>query len=109
MDLHLDTHSPTPIRRPGAEPLTNVFEGGDLPRSPALPSIPELLDSSEITPNAVTRAIEDLKRSGYRPLSPVRRRCRRCPGAARDPARQGVDGEATACPGGHNPVKEGES
>jgi hypothetical protein len=70
MDLHLDTHSPTPIRRPGAEPLTNVFEGGDLPRSPALPSIPELVDSSEITRNAVTRAIEDLKRSGYRPLSP---------------------------------------
>jgi DNA-binding transcriptional MocR family regulator len=70
MDLHLDTHSPTPIRRPGAEPLTNVMDGGDLPRSPALPSIPELADSSEITPNAVTRAIEDLKRSGYRPLRP---------------------------------------
>ena len=70
MDLHLDTHSPTPIRRRGAEPLTNVIEGGDPPRSPALSSIPELVDSSEITPNAVTRAIEDLKRSGYRPLRP---------------------------------------
>ena len=68
MDLHLHAHSPTSIRRPVAEPLTNVIEGGGLPRSPARPSIPELADSSGINPNAVTRAIEDVKRSGYRPL-----------------------------------------
>jgi hypothetical protein len=50
MDLHQDTHSPTPIRRRGAEPRTNVIEGGELPRSPALPSIPELVDSRKSLP-----------------------------------------------------------
>jgi uncharacterized membrane protein YeaQ/YmgE (transglycosylase-associated protein family) len=107
MDLHQDTHSPTPIRRRGAEPRTNVIEGGDLPRSPALPSIPELVDSSEITPNAVTRAIEDLKRSGYRPL---RARPAALPPLSRSspgPARHGVDGEADSMPGGSYPG-EGE-
>ena len=65
MDLHVDAHSPTPIRRPEAEPLTDVIEGGGVPRSPALP---RRLDGVGITPNAVVRAIEDLQRSGYRPL-----------------------------------------
>jgi hypothetical protein len=65
LDLHVDAHSPTPIRRPGAEPLTYVIEGGGFPRGLALP---RELDGVGITPNAVARAIEDLKRSGYRPL-----------------------------------------
>ena len=94
MDLHLDTHSPTPIRRPGSEPLTHVIEGGGLPRSPARP---ELADSSGINPSAVTRAIKDLRRSGYRPLRarPAALRPRSAPGSAR----HGVDGEADSMPG----------
>ena len=32
------------------------------------PALPGELDGVGITPNAVARAIEDLKRSGYRPL-----------------------------------------
>jgi DNA-binding transcriptional regulator YhcF (GntR family) len=70
MNLHADAHRPTPIRRPMAEAPMNVIKGGGLPRNPALPSIPELADFSGGNPNAVTRAIEDLKRSGYRPLRP---------------------------------------
>ena len=65
MDLHVDAHSPTPIRRPGAESFTDVIEGGGVPRDPALP---RELDGVGITPNTVARAIQDLKRSGYRPL-----------------------------------------
>ena len=49
----------------GAEPLADVIEGGGLPWGPALP---RELDGVGIAPNAVARAIEDLKRSGYRPL-----------------------------------------
>lgn len=70
MDLHVDAHNRTPIRRPVAEPLTNVIEGGGLPRGSALPTIRELAGSSGFNPNAVTRAIEDLNRSGHRPLRP---------------------------------------
>jgi DNA-binding transcriptional MocR family regulator len=101
MDLHVGAHSPSPIRRLLAEPLTNVIEGGGLPRSPALPSIPELADSSGINPNAVTRAIEDLKRSGYRPLRtrPAALQPLSMPGAPPGPARHGVDGEADSMPG----------
>jgi hypothetical protein len=55
----------TPTRRPGAEPLADVIEGGGLPWGPALP---RELDGVGIAPNAVERAIEDLTRSGYRPL-----------------------------------------
>ena len=65
MDLRVDAHSPIPIRRPGAEPLADVIEGGGLPWGPALP---RELDGVGIAPNAVARAIEDLQRSGYRPL-----------------------------------------
>ena len=69
MDLRVDAHSPIPIRRPGAEPLADVIEGGGLPWVPALP---RELDGVGITPNAVARAIEDLQRSGYRPLHTCR-------------------------------------
>ena len=96
MDLHLDTHSPTPIRRPEAEPPTNVIEGGGLPRSPARP---ELADSSGINPNPVTRAIKDLKRSGYRPLRARPAALRPLFGSAPGSARHGVDGEADSMPG----------
>jgi hypothetical protein len=63
VDLHLIAQTPT--RRPGAQPPTDVIEGGGLPWGPALPS--ELYGVG-ITPNAVARAIEDLQRSRYRPL-----------------------------------------
>jgi hypothetical protein len=63
MDLHVNAQTPT--RRSGAQPLTDVIEGAGLPWGPAL--LGEL-DGVGITPNGVARAIEDLKRSGYRPL-----------------------------------------
>ena len=70
MHLQVDVHSPLPIRRQLTEPLTHVIEGGGVPGDQALPSIRELAGSLGIDPNTVARAIEDLKRSGYRPLRP---------------------------------------
>ena len=101
MDLHADAHSPTSIRRPMAKAPTNVIKGGGLPRSPVLPSIPELADSSGGVPNAMTRAIEDLKRSGYRPLRPRPTALQplSSPGAPPGPTRRGVAGEADGMPG----------
>ncbi|PYM56720.1 MAG: hypothetical protein DMD79_21255 [Candidatus Rokuibacteriota bacterium] len=52
------------------EPLQPVSEGGGVPRIQARPRLPELAGFPGITPNTVARAIEDLNRSGYRPLSP---------------------------------------
>jgi hypothetical protein len=63
MDLHVNAQ--TPSRWPGAQFLTDVIEGDGLPWGPALP---RERDGVGITPNAVARAIEDLQRSGYRPL-----------------------------------------
>jgi hypothetical protein len=65
MDLHMDAHRLIPIRRPGAEPRTDLIERAGLPWGPARP---RELDGVGITPNAVARAVEDLQRSGYRPL-----------------------------------------
>jgi DNA-binding transcriptional MocR family regulator len=70
MDLPMDAHSRASMRRPVTEPLANVIEGAGRPRGAALASIRELAGSSGINSNPVTRAIEDLKRSGYRPLRP---------------------------------------
>ncbi len=79
MDLHMDAHRSIPIRRPGAEPCTDLIERAGLPWGPARP---RELDGVSITPNAVARAIEDLQRSGYRPLHvPLN-----CAGALVDPA-----------------------
>ena len=96
MNLHLDAHSPTSIRRPVVEPLTNVIEGGGLPREQALPSIRARADSPGGDPNAVTRAIEDLKRSGYRPLRPPSGGAAALvqPRSASGPTRHEVAGEA---------------
>jgi DNA-binding transcriptional MocR family regulator len=52
------------------EQLKHVIEGGGVPRDQARPSIRELAGCLGINPNTVTRAIEDLKRSAYRPLRP---------------------------------------
>jgi DNA-binding transcriptional regulator YhcF (GntR family) len=65
MRLHVDTHSPIPIRRQLTEQLKHVIEGGRVPPDQALPSIRELAGFLGINPNTVARAIEDLKRSGY--------------------------------------------
>ena len=65
----MDAHSQAQLRSPGAEPRTDLIERAPLPRVPALP---RELDGVGITPNAVARAIEDLQRSGYRPLHTCR-------------------------------------
>ena len=65
MNLHVDAHSPIPIRRQLTEQLKHVIEGGGVSRDQALPSIRELAGFLGINPNTVARAIEDLKRSGY--------------------------------------------
>jgi DNA-binding transcriptional regulator YhcF (GntR family) len=63
--LHVDAHSPIPIRWQLAEQLKHVIEGGGVPRDQALPSTRELAGFLGINPNTVARAIEDLKQSGY--------------------------------------------
>ena len=69
LNLHVDAHSSTSICRPGAEPCTDLIKRAGRPRVPALA---RELDSVGIEPNAVARAIEDLQRSGYRPLHTCR-------------------------------------
>jgi GntR family transcriptional regulator len=63
--LHVDEHSPIPIRRQLTAQLRHVIEGGGVPRNQALPSIRELAGFLSINPNTVARVIEDLKRAGY--------------------------------------------
>jgi GntR family transcriptional regulator len=65
MRLHVDAHSPIPIRRQLAEQLKHLIEGGGVSRDQALPSIREMASFLGINPNTVARVIEDLKRSGY--------------------------------------------
>lgn len=60
IDPRADAHSRIPRPWPG-----DLTEQAGLPRVPALP---RELDGVGIAPSAVTRAIEDLKQSGYRPL-----------------------------------------
>jgi len=65
MKLHVDAHSPIPIRRQLAEQLKHFIEGGGFPREQALPSIREMAGFLAINPNTVARVIEDLKHDGY--------------------------------------------
>jgi GntR family transcriptional regulator len=65
LNLHVDTHSPIPIRRQLTEQLKHVIESGGLPQNQTLPSIRELAGFLGINANTVARVIEDLKRSGY--------------------------------------------
>jgi GntR family transcriptional regulator len=65
MPLHVDAHSPIPIRRQLTEQLKHVIEGGGVPRDRPLPSIRELAGFLGVNPNTVARVIEDLKQSGY--------------------------------------------
>jgi GntR family transcriptional regulator len=64
-NLHVDAHSPIPIRRQLTEQLKHVIESGGLPQKQTLPSIRELAGFLGINANTVARVIEDLKRSGY--------------------------------------------
>jgi DNA-binding transcriptional MocR family regulator len=101
------THGPTPIRRPVADRFQDVLESDGFPPRPTLPSTPARADSSEINLNAVTRAIEDLRRSGYRPLRPR-------PAALQPLSRSitapsvpgGQTANQTVCPEGPSPMKE---
>jgi hypothetical protein len=61
---------PDPDPPTGGGAFRDVVESDGFPPSAALSSIPELADAWGISLNAVTRAIEDLGRSGYRPLRP---------------------------------------
>jgi DNA-binding transcriptional MocR family regulator len=70
MHRQLDAQSPIPIRRQLTAPRKHIIEGGSTPRNRALPSSRELVGFLGINPNTRVRAIEDLKRSGYRPLLP---------------------------------------
>src|SRR5213594_3650346 len=65
MNLHVDVHSPIPIRRQLTEQLKHAIESGGVPRDQALPSIRELAGFLGINTNTVARVIEDLKQSGY--------------------------------------------
>ena len=109
MDLHLDTYSPTPIRRPGAEAPHERHRGWRPIAEPGTADIPELADSSGINPSAVTRAIKDLRRSGYRPLRARPAALRPFPGAPRARRAMAWTAKRTACPGSRNLVKEDES
>jgi len=65
MQLHVDAHSPIPIRRQLTEQFKHFIDGGGFSRDQALPSIRHLATILEVNPNTVVRVIEDLKRDGY--------------------------------------------
>jgi DNA-binding transcriptional regulator YhcF (GntR family) len=66
MHPRIDTSNPIPVRRPLAEQFEPATEGVGVRPAQALPSGREL--AGFLDPNMITRAIEELKRSGYRPL-----------------------------------------
>jgi DNA-binding transcriptional regulator YhcF (GntR family) len=65
MRLHVDAHSPIPIRRQLTEQVKYFIDDGSFPRNRALPSIRQLATALEVNPNTIARVIEDLKRDGY--------------------------------------------
>ena len=65
MQLHVDTHSPIPIRRQLTEQFKHGIEAGGFSHEQALPSIRQLANMLAVNPNTVARVIEDLKRDGY--------------------------------------------
>ena len=71
MHRQVDAPSPIPIRRQLTEPRKHVIEGDRAPRNQALPSPREWVGFLGINPNTREHAIDDLKRSGYRPLLPL--------------------------------------
>ncbi len=65
MQLHVDVHSPIPIRRQLTEQFKHVIEAGGFRHEQALPSIRQLAGLLDVNPNTVARVLEDLKRDGY--------------------------------------------
>jgi hypothetical protein len=70
MMMRINEHSGTPIRQQPTESLEHGVEGVGVPRRGALLGIREPAGFLDIDSTTVTRAIDDLKRSGYRPLAP---------------------------------------
>jgi hypothetical protein len=68
MHLPVDAHGPIPVRSQVTDQLKHVIEGGGVPRDQARPSIPGDGRWPRQPSESAARAIEDLKRSGYRPL-----------------------------------------
>jgi hypothetical protein len=66
MHRQVDAHSP--IRRQLTEPRKDVSEGGSVPRETRLS--PRKLVGSSASVRMRVHAIKELKRGGYRPLSP---------------------------------------
>lgn len=94
MNPPLDLHVPIPILQPGAGSRLSVIAGEGLPRGPSLTGLRERSDSSGVTSNPVTRAIEDLKGSGYRPLhADPARPPRASMGGATSGSRHGTDAD----------------
>lgn len=58
------------IRHQPIERIESRVEGGGVPRHQAPPRVRALAGALSADPDAVARAIEDLGRSGYRPLRP---------------------------------------
>ena len=72
----VDAHGPIPARSQLTDQLKQVIEGGGGLRDQAGFASGRWPVASGSNPNLAARAIEDLKRSGYRPLHP-------CPKAPR--------------------------
>jgi len=101
MPLHIDEDPSIVVRHQPAERIESRVEGGGVPRHQALPRVRALAGLLGADPDAIARAIEDLGRSGYRPLRP------RPP----DPAfmKPAWDGGAGRDAGEPSPLKEDES
>ena len=69
MPWHIDVHDQIPGRRQLAEPLADLGGGGP-PQDHARPDIRERAGFLDSNPNPVARVLEELERSGYRPLAP---------------------------------------
>jgi hypothetical protein len=70
MRLHSDEDRSIMIRHQPIERIESRVEGGGVPRHQAPPRVRALAGALSADPDAVARAIEDLGRSGYRPLRP---------------------------------------
>ena len=70
MRLPVDAHGPIPARSQLTDQLKHVIEGGGVLRDQAGLASGRWPVASGSTPNPAALAIEDLKRSGYRPLHP---------------------------------------
>jgi hypothetical protein len=91
------------IRHQPMERIASRVEGGGVPRHQALPRVRALAGVLSANPEAVARAIEDLGRSGYRPLRP--RPMASDPASMRHPGGGGADRGA----GEPSPVQEEQS